>query len=260
MGISLVGGLDDQRPLSVKLRLALHFLGALLVVAGGLMLVKVNEAVVWSWVVACFGVVGLVWLVNLYNFMDGIDGIAATQAVLIVGSWWLVSGAFDGQAGLVFSPPEQLLGTALVGAMVGFLLLNWAPAKIFMGDIGSNFLGFGLGSWLLIKAIQTPEQIFALLLPMSVFLTDATYTLVRRMFSGQAFMQAHRSHTYQILSRRWGSHAKVVLAMVAYNGLWLFPLAIIASWHPLSGPLSLFAGILPILILANKVGAGLIND
>ncbi len=195
------------------------------------------------------GVVGLAWLLNLYNFMDGIDGLAGSEAVfaaLAAAVLAAVAGA-EGQA--------WALGL-LAAASAGFLVWNWPPARIFMGDAGSGFLGLMLGL-LGVAAAGTgavPLAVWAILL--GVFIADATVTLLRRMVRGERWYAAHRSHAYQHLARRWGSHRRVTLAVAAVNLGWLLPLAV-AAWHwpGASLPIAVLA-VAPLAVLAFRLGAG----
>jgi UDP-N-acetylmuramyl pentapeptide phosphotransferase/UDP-N-acetylglucosamine-1-phosphate transferase len=132
-----------------------------------------------------------VWLINLTNFMDGIDGIAGAQVssvslgVLIV-IWWM-SGALEGSA--------PMLAALTLGACLGYLVWNWHPARLFMGDAGSIPLGF-LTGWLLLDLARRGHVGAALVLP-ACFVFDATITLLRRLFSGHPPWEAHRTHFYQ---------------------------------------------------------------
>ena len=116
-------------------------------------------------------------------------------------------------------------------ATVGFLLLNWPPAKIFMGDVGSTWLAFMVFS-LALLSVQAGWLSYAVWLVLAaVFVTDASVTLLTRMLRGERWYEAHRSHAYQKLARRWGGHRPVTLCAVGVNVLWLAPLAgACAAW------------------------------
>jgi UDP-N-acetylmuramyl pentapeptide phosphotransferase/UDP-N-acetylglucosamine-1-phosphate transferase len=133
---------------------------------------------------------GLAWLwfINLFNFMDGIDGISGVEAVAIglgtaLAAW--LAGTYQ----------EIGCGLALAGAAAGFLVWNWHPARIFLGDVGSIPLGL-VGGWLLLRLAIDGAWVPALILP-SYYLADATLTLARRLARGEKIWQAHRSHFYQ---------------------------------------------------------------
>jgi Fuc2NAc and GlcNAc transferase len=154
--------------------------------------------------------------------MDGIDGIAGTEGVFFSasGAWFL---AGFGQWDLV------VLMLATAGACTGFLVLNWPPARIFLGDVGSAFLGFLLASLALLGSMRTgiPIAVWAILA--GTFLVDASFTLLRRIVSGKKWWLAHRSHAYQGLSDRLGSHRAATVIYLFVNVVWLLPLAIMAS-------------------------------
>jgi UDP-N-acetylmuramyl pentapeptide phosphotransferase/UDP-N-acetylglucosamine-1-phosphate transferase len=148
---------------------------------------------------------GIIWMVNLYNFMDGMDGFAASMAIIGLGSLSLAALS----AGATTYP---LAGALVVVAVAGFAVWNLPPARIFMGDIGSTFLGllaavFGLAG---IAAGYFPLWVPALVF--SPFWVDATYTLAKRIARREAFWQAHRSHFYQRLVLKTGSHRRVLVA------------------------------------------------
>jgi UDP-N-acetylmuramyl pentapeptide phosphotransferase/UDP-N-acetylglucosamine-1-phosphate transferase len=149
-----------------------------------------------------------VWWINLFNFMDGIDGLAASEAAAISAGLLLF-------AGLGASPDLALRGlaSAVIGAAIGFLVWNWSPARIFLGDVGSVPLGYVLGFVLLGLALRGYWKI-ALILPL-YFLADATITLARRLLRGERVWQAHREHFYQQAVRRGLGHAAVVKRVIA---------------------------------------------
>ncbi len=165
-------------------------------------------------------VISLVWLINLYNFMDGIDGLAASESIFVAIAATLL---LIDQASLAI--PLNLLAAGATG----FLIWNWPPARIFMGDSGSCFIGFVLGVTALACFRQQPQQIGVWLILLGVFLIDATITLMRRVLLGQKWYEPHRSHAYQRLSQRWHSHAKVTSAIIALNIFWLLPCAAIVN-------------------------------
>jgi Fuc2NAc and GlcNAc transferase len=170
-----------------------------------------------------------VWWVNLFNFMDGIDGIAASQAVfmLVTGAglgFWHHPGAADA-AGWLWM-------LAIAAATLGFMVFNWPPARIFMGDIGSTYLAFMIFALALLSVREGWLTYPAWLVLGAVFVADASLTLLRRMLAGARWFEAHRSHAYQRLSRRWGSHRRVTLLVISFNLLWLAPLA----WACLAWP------------------------
>lgn len=212
VAIALVGFLDDVKDLRRDVRLVAH-----LATATGCVALLTDEPLLATAVLT----LGLAWWINLYNFMDGIDGIAAFQCVIYAGGV------------LVIGEPAQSAGMAwvLLAASVGFLCFNWAPAKVFMGDTGSGFLGVVTGS-LALWLWQTGElPAVASLILLVGFWFDASYTLGVRIVTGQAFADAHRSHLYQILSRRWG-HGRTTALFGVHAILWLGPLAALSMSFP----------------------------
>lgn len=162
---------------------------------------------------ACSGFIILFWtvgLTNAFNFMDGIDGIAGGQA-LVAGFGWFVIGTLNG---LYFI---SLLGLIIGFASLGFLLHNWQPARIFMGDVGSTFLGFTFAAVTVFAARKRLELCVAGILLVWPFVFDSTFTLVRRLLHGENIFEAHRSHLYQRLVISGLSHARVSSLYIAYS-------------------------------------------
>jgi UDP-N-acetylmuramyl pentapeptide phosphotransferase/UDP-N-acetylglucosamine-1-phosphate transferase len=186
----------------------------------------------WAAPVAFYVAVGFIWLwwVNLYNFMDGIDGIAGSEAAAIAGGLLLFTMLGNGADFSV-----ALLSAAVLGASLGFLVWNWAPAKIFLGDVGSVPLGY-LTGFLLIGLAGAGRWKIAMILPL-YFIADATITLGRRLAGGERVWEAHRQHFYQKAVIRGLDHATVVRRVLAANLLlvacgW----AAENGWAPLAFP------------------------
>lgn len=164
--------------------------------------------------------IGWVWFVNLFNFMDGIDGISGIETMAI-GIGLLLIGAV-GTFPLDASHGQAL---AVAAAAFGFLIWNWPPAKIFLGDSGSVPLGYLLG-WLLLSLAANGAWQAAVILPL-YYLADATITLFRRIARGEKFWHAHRDHYYQAAIKRGMSHARVSSAVAVVN-LLLVGLALVS--------------------------------
>jgi len=161
-----------------------------------------------------------VWYINLFNFMDGIDGISAVETVCTgagIAGVAMISG---------LDAPLADLGLVMTAGALGFLLWNWQPAKIFLGDIGSVPLGFLLG-WLLLSLAASGQGAAALILP-AYYLADATITLFRRALRGEKVWRPHRQHFYQRAVQKGAGHARVSLAILAANIL-LIGLAVLAT-------------------------------
>lgn len=213
---------------------------------------------VTSWFLFGLLLLAGVWWINLFNFMDGIDGIAGMQAVFM-----LLAGA----AMSVWAVPEAVHSPVwmwmlyVAAATVGFLLLNWPPAKIFMGDVGSTWLAFMVFALALLCVQAGWLSYAAWLVLAAVFVTDATVTLLTRMLRGERWYEAHRSHAYQRLSRRWqggrkAGHRAVTLLVVAVNGLWLAPWAWACVQWPAGSVAFVVAAYLPLVLAVLWLGGG----
>ncbi|ACO75765.1 Glycosyl transferase, family 4 [Laribacter hongkongensis HLHK9] len=199
-----------------------------------------------------------VWWINLFNFMDGIDGIAGAQAVFML----LCAAALAAWTNVdVISSPVWILMLCVASATLGFLLLNWPPAKIFMGDVGSTWLAFMVFA-LALLSVQVGWLSYATWLVLSaVFVTDATVTLLTRMLRGERWYEAHRNHAYQHLSRRWRGdrkvrHRSVTLLVGAANVLWLAPWAWACVQWPAKALAFVVAAYLPLVFAALWLEAG----
>lgn len=207
--IALLSVLDDRSGLSVGGRFLGHLLGAGLVVMGaGLTLPPLfpGMATLWPvWFSLGLSILFLVWMVNLYNFMDGMDGFAGGMAVIGFGTFALF-GLLAGNL-LFFS-----MNLILIGATSGFLMFNFPPARIFMGDVGSASLGLLAGGFILWGARDDVFPFWTGVLVFSPFIVDASVTLLRRVVRGERFWQAHKTHYYQRLVLLGWGHRKTVLA------------------------------------------------
>ena len=157
-----------------------------------------------------FAIIWLVGMTNFYNFMDGIDGLAAMQGI-IAGIGITVFGI------LLQDNPLITIGLILSGATTGFLVLNVSPAKIFMGDVGSYFLGFFIASFVLIYT----NLLIPIILMMGVFIFDTVVTLARRVFNGECWYRAHRNHFYQRATSLGHSHMQITFIISLISSLFL---------------------------------------
>lgn len=212
--VVLVSFLDDRRSLGVIPRLLTQCLSA------GMLLLLLADIRLWHWpwlgeipvgVAAPVLVIGIVWMINLYNFMDGMDGFAGGMAVLGFAVLALL-GAVAGASAFVVA---NLL---VVAASVGFLVWNFPPARLFLGDVGSSFLGFLMAGMMLWSHRDGIVPISLCVLVFSPFIVDATVTLLRRLRRGERIWQAHREHYYQRLVRLGWGHRRTVLAEYALMG------------------------------------------
>jgi Fuc2NAc and GlcNAc transferase len=251
-GVALLGFLDDHGHIAARWRLLGHFTAAVWALSwlAGLPSVTVaGMQLNLGWFGHLLAIFYLVWMLNLYNFMDGIDGIASLEAVCVcLGAcliYWL-----GGHHSMVWAP------LILAAAVTGFLFWNFPPARIFMGDAGSGFLGIILGILSLQAAWVSSNLLWAWLILLGVFIVDATFTLMRRLLRGEKVYEAHRSHAYQFASRQVGKHLPVALAVAAINIFWLLPIALIVTLTGLDGSLGLFIAYAPLVFVAYKFHAG----
>ncbi|WP_447742102.1 MraY family glycosyltransferase [Pseudomonas laurentiana] len=250
--IAVIGFMDDHGHIAARWRLLGHFVAAAWMLGwlGGLPpLVMFGWTLDMGWLGGLLAAVYLVWLLNLYNFMDGIDGIASVEAITAcLGAAWLYW-----LAGLGGTAVLPLL---LAAAVAGFLYWNFPPAKIFMGDAGSGFIGIVLGGLSLQAAWVSPPMFWCWLILLGVFIVDATYTLVRRLLRGDKVYEAHRSHAYQFASRAYGRHLPVTVAVAALNVGWLLPVAYCVAQLGLDGALGVVLAYVPLIVLAVRYRAG----
>jgi UDP-N-acetylmuramyl pentapeptide phosphotransferase/UDP-N-acetylglucosamine-1-phosphate transferase len=223
--LAAISWVDDLRGLSPATRLLVQL------VAVGLGMVALAGPVFQEWLLPA--VVLWLWFVNLFNFMDGIDGLAGSEAAAVAIGLVLFADFGAGS-----DPGLAALAATVAAAALGFLVWNWAPARIFLGDVGSVPLGYLLGFLLLDVAARGFWKI-ALILPL-YFLADATLTLLRRLARGERVWHAHREHFYQRAVQRGLGHAAVVRRVIAAdlvliacgwaseNGLGLAALAVAA--------------------------------
>ena len=261
--LAAVGLRDDMAHLPARVRFGVQVFvcAGLLITLGDLPVLTLSAGLEFQlagW--AFFGLLLLVsvWWINLFNFMDGIDGIAGTEAVFMLLAGAVLAAWSQPEA---MSSPAWLLMLFVVAATVGFLLLNWPPAKIFMGDVGSTWLAFMVFA-LALLSVQSGWLSYATWVVLAaVFVTDATVTLLTRILRGERWYEAHRSHAYQRLSRRWqgdrkAGHRSVTLLVAAVNVLWLAPWAWACVQWPASAVAFVVAAYLPLVFAAFWLGSG----
>ena len=264
--IAAIGFCDDLYQLSIKKRLGAQIL---IIAASVYTLLPAPAIELWGIRlqsdIFCWGVtaLALVWWLNLFNFMDGIDGLAGMEATCILTT----AGGLMYYQQATESSQVLLPMLILTASLAGFILVNWAPAKIFMGDVGSTFLGYTLGVLAATTVYSGALNLWVWLILPGVFWVDATFTLLRRMLRGDRWYQSHQSHAYQRVSRylvepegrnltRKAAHRKVTLAALALNVCWLFPLATMALFWPAWGLLLVLVAWAPLVALAAYYGAG----
>ena len=210
--VGAVSWLDDLRSLSYAVRLGAHTLAAMIALAG-----IGTPAVVglpWggnlqlSWLALPLALLWIVGLTNAYNFMDGIDGMAGGQGVVAGAGWFLV-------ATLAGQPMTAASGILLGAASLGFLVHNLRPSRIFLGDVGSTFLGYSFAVLALIAGQKNPQLLLAGVFLVWPFVFDTGLTLLRRMRNRENIFVPHRSHFYQRLVIAGSSHRSVMLIYIA---------------------------------------------
>ncbi|UXY54479.1 MraY family glycosyltransferase [Pseudomonas tohonis] len=255
-GVALLGFLDDHGHIAARWRLIAHFIAAAWAIywLNGLPPIRILDVeVVLGWWGYLLAAVYIVWMLNLYNFMDGIDGLASIEAICTCGGgallYWLVGMS-----------EFSVLPLCVAFSVAGFLIWNFPPARIFMGDAGSGFLGITVGL-LALQALWLDIHFFwGWMILLGVFISDATFTLVRRTVNGEKPYEAHRSHAYQYASRLYGRHLPVTLAVLAINLMWLLPLAMLVGTRYLNEVLGLLLAYVPLLLLCVKYRAGLMGQ
>jgi UDP-N-acetylmuramyl pentapeptide phosphotransferase/UDP-N-acetylglucosamine-1-phosphate transferase len=244
--LAIVSWIDDLRGLARGLRLAAHGL----VVAMGLVALPQTANPVRAWLgplpyLAAAGV-AWVWWINLFNFMDGIDGLAGSEAAAIGLGLMLFAGL-----GVGLDPQLAWLAAAILGAAIGFLVWNWPPARIFLGDVGSTTVGY-LTGFLMLGVAGSGHWRIALALPL-YFLADATITLGRRLIRGARVWEAHREHFYQLAVGHGLGHAAVTKRVIAADLL-----LIVCGWTAENGwgAIPLEAAALTVAVLLVALAAG----
>jgi UDP-N-acetylmuramyl pentapeptide phosphotransferase/UDP-N-acetylglucosamine-1-phosphate transferase len=255
--VAFLGWRDDKVSLPVAVRLLVELTAAFVVIAAA---GYVREVVLPAGRLLELGVLGLpltiLWIVgftNIFNFMDGIDGLAASQGLVAALGWILICGVEP-------LTSASVVGTALSAACLGFLFHNWAPARIFMGDVGSLFIGFLLAVLPVgVGGGAPPGGFLPGLLLVWPFVFDGGFTLIRRLLRGENVTSPHRSHLYQRLVISGLSHGAVASL---YTGLSLVGLgsavALVRGWNTASplifGAIPVAGMILLILVFIRERG------
>lgn len=223
--IAWIGWVDDKRGVDAKWRFLVQSVAAVFAL---FLLEEVPELPFskelpfleyLAYVVAAFAIV---WSTNLFNFMDGINGLAGFEALFVS----------LGAAIILYISGEQFHSASLLVlsfSTLGFLIFNFPRARIFMGDVGSAFLGFTMAIYAIGSSSEDIISPWSWVILYGYFVVDSTITLITRMFTGQKWLRAHNLHAYQKWSRKLGSHSKVTLFILGVNVVWLFPMAWLAT-------------------------------
>jgi len=251
--VAAIGYLDDLgRVTAARLRLIGHFVAAVIAIY----ILDGLPPMPLFWATLDIGLIGniiavlfLVWMLNLFNFMDGIDSITGVEALTSC----LILTIF-----LINKSETELwqVPALLCAAVIGFLYFNWPPARIFLGDIGSGFIGFTIGTISLVIARSQPLITWAVIILLGVFIVDATVTLIRRLIDKQRISTAHRSHAFQHLANSTDRHLKVSLSIAAVNIFWLTPIAWLVVDQRILPIIGVAIAYIPLLVLALYFKAG----
>jgi Fuc2NAc and GlcNAc transferase len=191
---------------------------------------------------------GLVWVMGLYNFMDGIDGMAASGGVFISGAM-AIALQLAGVQGLLI--PSACL---LAGVCLGFLVFNWPPASIFMGDSGSLFLGYVFAALVESTIVHGQLSVWTWTIIFGYFAGDTTTTTALRLISVPRFYEGHKSHAYQNLARILDSHLRVLRGVVLYHVIWLLPLTVWSVVQPTFAPIGALLALGPVVAWTWRFG------
>ena len=208
--ISCLSYYDDMTEVNYKYKLLIQFFSVLLVISSGVIIEQIRfpyfGLVSLNWVSYPLTMIWILGLTNAYNFMDGLDGIAASTAV--IASFFLAYIAY--KQGSVF---VYIISIALAASTLGFLVYNFPPAKIFMGDVGSTFLGFTFAVLAIIAALYDKSHLSLFVVPLLLyhFIFDTIVTFLLRLIYKEKVFQAHRRHVYQLLHRLGLTHLQVTL-------------------------------------------------
>jgi Fuc2NAc and GlcNAc transferase len=260
--VIVISWVDDHRHVPVVYRLGMQALGAIWLIRcclWDLLTYHAHQSALIALLPGILLMVLIVWIINLYNFMDGIDALAGLEFCSLAIAVLFILLALNRIQGHEADETVHLVLLAFA-ATAGFLVVNWPPARIFMGDVGSNFLGY----LLVVIAIKTLHQhqlgLSTWLILPAVFWLDASVTLLRRIMTDQPFYKAHRTHAYQQAARFFASHKKVSLGIALINVLYLMPLAILAEIHAHLQVIFVGLAYIPLLYLVIHFRAGLMLE
>jgi Fuc2NAc and GlcNAc transferase len=252
--VALIGLFDDiGKVRSISTRLAAHVVGASigLWIIGGIPKLSVfSYGIEPSIIGNILAILYVVWLINLYNFMDGINGLAGVEAISVC----VLVAILSVRNGLTSTPVISLM--ILASAVAGFLVFNFPFARVFMGDVGSGFLGLTFALLSLISAHEKENMFWVWLIMLGVFIVDTSYTLCHRLFNGENVKTAHRNHAYQVLARRLNSHRSVTVGVLIVDVFWLFPVAFLVVEERLSGVVAVAVAYCPIFVAVHYFSKG----
>jgi Fuc2NAc and GlcNAc transferase len=245
---TLFGFLDDI----INIRARVKLIVQLLLSGWTVYWLYVSNLLLLDWVPIFVIIIALlffmVWMMNAYNFMDGVDGMAASGAIFSSSTLALMLFLTNSSSELI--PVFILIATTVSG----FIVFNWPPATIFMGDAGSIFLGYIFGSLLLVTVLNGELSIWSWLTVFGYFFADTTVTQIARVVLVKQWYLAHRSHAYQNLARVTNSHLKVTGGVTLYNLVWVLPLILWSALQPEMGMITATLSIAPAMAITYKYG------
>ncbi len=254
LALGLAGLLDDKGKVNISQRLLAQAAFMVAIIVYLQWAFSLSQYIGWlgpAWLSLPIVVLtGILWI-NLFNFMDGIDGLAASEAVFVLGAMEI----------LVLTQPEIALAgiwlwlASIVVAALVFLIFNWQPSRIFMGDAGAYFFAAAIVIGALFGLVNQALSPGAAIILVAMFVSDSIVTLGFRMAGGQRFGEGHNTHAYQHLSRRW-THSRVVVLYMAINLFWLLPLALAAQKMMLDPVICVFIAYVPLILFAVVSRAG----
>ncbi len=265
IGVATISLADDLGHFqSFRVKLAAQISAALVLVAFGIVFREMSLPLVGSFGLGWWGYpMTILWVVamtNIFNFMDGLDGLAGGCGVIVA----LFFGVITALQGSHF---VYILCYVLLASALGFLIFNFPKARIFMGDVGSQFLGFGFAALAVIAAEYDASRTSLLIMPLLFFhfIFDATFTFLRRLVAGQNATEGHRGHLYQLMNRLGVSHLRVSLfhfAVTVAQGIGALVLIGIDSPNRILvfTPYLAFQAIYAFVVIRMSAARGLLDD
>ena len=254
MPVLIIGSIDDLRKIGVYKRLLVHTFSAIVIVyyfqiTDNSFSADLNSQS--SYIIFFVSVVLSMWLMNLYNFMDGVDGYAASESIFVALSASLIA-YLNNSSSYIYM---YLLGFG--AANIGFLIRNWHPARIFMGDTGSVSSGCIFAFFIFYSGAESVISVYTWLILLSVFISDSTYTLLVRIVTKKNITKPHLTHAFHIVTKLKKSQFFTVKVLILMNILWVLPMAILSMIYTNYHIIIAFLVYLPILLYLVKIGAGL---
>ena len=253
--IMIIGLIDDFKEANPGIRLLVQFFSASLIIyyfqVSNDIFELEKQTSQSALMIIIISIILSMWLMNLYNFMDGIDGYASSECIFV---------SFSAAVLAYINNPDSIVSLCIGGlgvANIGFLVRNWNPAKIFMGDTGSISIGCILAFLMFYSASESVLSIYTWLILLSVFITDASYTLVVRIVTKKNIMKAHLTHAFHIITKNKNSHTYTNKALIITNIFWVLPLAIISNIYMDYNVLIAIIVYLPLILYMINIGAGL---